>query len=122
MAYAEFEGGRRTHGQADEVRLGNSQAVQQGCCVIGGPRLRESIGPFRHLGWRPAPRRIGYAAVAAGKEAQLRLPTQMGAAELVHKQNRVTRACLLVGAAELIVGPDPWHAFAPPVGFSCRRR
>src|SRR5262245_8801905 len=110
MANAEFEGGRGAHGQADEVRFGKAETLEDGGGVVGRARLRIGMGRGWNIGRRPTARRIANAAIAARKVAQLRFPAQMVTTKLVQEQDRITRACFFVVEAHIIVRRDPWHA------------
>ena len=89
---AEMQGGKPAHGQPDDVRLVDLQAVEDRADVVAGARLRVARHAVRHVGGRPAARIEGDAAVAPREDSGLAAPS-CGCRRRTRARTRSARRC-----------------------------
>src|SRR6478609_5691926 len=83
----------------------DAERIEDGNCIVGGIGLRVHFHVLRNIGWSIAAGRIGDAAVTTRKEAHLRFPGIVAAAELVDEQDRrsalscrlIVKLCSILG-------------------------
>ena len=105
--------GERAHRQPDHVRALDAERIEHAARVVARSRLGVALDLRRHVGRRIAARVVRDAAVAARKMPQLRLPASAIAGELVHEEDRGSRAGLLEKQPDAVVRGDCWHNAKP---------
>ena len=84
-----MDGREPAHAQAHDVGALDTEMVEDGDGVRHRAVLAVSIRVFRHVGRRIAAGVVGDAAVAPREMAELRLPAQAVARELVNEEHRM---------------------------------
>ena len=110
---SEVQSRKTAHGKSDDMRLVDSQPVQNRQNVITGMVLAVHIRIRRHLRRREAACCKGDTAIAPGEIAHLRFPTAHVAGKLMDENDRLAFADLFIIEIDAVRCSDCGHNILP---------
>src|SRR5262245_56789307 len=107
-----MERGEAAHRESNDMRAADAEMIEDRTDIVDRAVLRIGGSILWDVGRRKSPRVVYNTAIAPAEMPDLRFPAAMIAGELMHEDQRRSRARFLIVEADFVVGLSVRHANA----------